>query len=186
MPAARRIAAGASCRNRSMSPIRRAFSSKPAAAACGGRTVGQTDRRTPNRYVDPPSNTMRAVSMRAASAHGQQGRDVHRPDWCCLLMSHFEYILDKTDRRTDGRTGRQTTPLYNFRIPYSFSHIATSRCTLAPPSEYDGMICAAAEILAIATIAVLTPFPAPVHSFAKSKYSLLQQYYGRRKTVAFC
>jgi len=75
--------------------------------AASGRTVGQTDRRTPNRYVDPPSNTMRAVSMRAASAHGQQGRDVHRPDWCCLLMSHFEYILDGTDRRTDGQADRQ-------------------------------------------------------------------------------
>jgi len=37
------------------SPARRAHSSKPAAAACGGRMTGQTDgdQRTPDRYDEP-------------------------------------------------------------------------------------------------------------------------------------
>jgi len=47
--------------NRSISPDRRAHSSKIAAAACGGR-MGQTDRRTPYRYRDPASH-MRAVPI---------------------------------------------------------------------------------------------------------------------------
>ena len=40
-------------------PVRRAHSSKPAAAACGGR-MGQTVRRTPDRCIDP----MRAVPVK--------------------------------------------------------------------------------------------------------------------------
>ena len=51
--------------NRSISPARQVLSSKPAAAACGGRmmgrTDGRTDRRTPDRYRDPGSQTTRAA-----------------------------------------------------------------------------------------------------------------------------
>ena len=36
------------------------YNSEPAAAACGGR-MGQTDRRTPDRCIDPAPHTMRAV-----------------------------------------------------------------------------------------------------------------------------
>jgi len=39
------------CRNRSISPGRRALSSKPATAACGGR-MGQTDRQTDGHPTD--------------------------------------------------------------------------------------------------------------------------------------
>ena len=53
------------CSNRSISPARRAHSSKPAAAECGGRIMGQTDRRTDGR----PLHRRRCAyySMRAAS-----------------------------------------------------------------------------------------------------------------------
>ena len=37
------------CSNRSISPARRAHSSKPGATACGGRMVGRTDRETDGR-----------------------------------------------------------------------------------------------------------------------------------------
>ena len=55
------------CSNRSISPARRAHSSKLVAAACGGR-IGQTDRqadrqtdrRTPDSCIDPASHTMLA------------------------------------------------------------------------------------------------------------------------------
>ena len=39
-------AADAPCSNRSTSPARGTHSSKPAAAACSGRMMGQTDRQT--------------------------------------------------------------------------------------------------------------------------------------------
>jgi len=39
------------CSNRSISPGRRARSSKPAAAACGGRMMGRTDRRTLDSFI---------------------------------------------------------------------------------------------------------------------------------------
>jgi len=53
------------CSNRSISPARRAHSSKLVAAACGGR-IGQTDRqtdrrtdgRTPDSCIDPAPHTM--------------------------------------------------------------------------------------------------------------------------------
>ena len=56
------------CSNRSISPGRRAHSSKPDAAACGGkwdeRTNRETDRRTePDSCIDPAPHTMRAVPM---------------------------------------------------------------------------------------------------------------------------
>ena len=47
------------CSSRSISPARRAHSSKPAAAACGGR---QTDRQTPDSYIDPVRHTMQAAA----------------------------------------------------------------------------------------------------------------------------
>jgi len=55
------------CSNRPISAGRRAHSSKPTAAACGGRMVGrtdgQTDRRTLDSFVDPALHTMPAVSI---------------------------------------------------------------------------------------------------------------------------
>jgi len=55
------------CSNRSISRGRRAQGSKPAAAACAGRMMGQTDRqtdvRTLNSFIDPAPRTMRAVPI---------------------------------------------------------------------------------------------------------------------------
>ena len=52
--------------NRSISPAGRALSNKPAAAACDGRMMGQTDRqatngRTPDSCINPAPHTMRSV-----------------------------------------------------------------------------------------------------------------------------
>jgi len=44
------------CSNRSISPARQAHSSKPAAM------MGQTDKRTPDQYIDPASHTRRSAS----------------------------------------------------------------------------------------------------------------------------
>jgi len=53
------------CSSRSISPARRAHSSKPVTAACGGRqTDRQTDRQTPDSYRDPVRHTMQAASQR--------------------------------------------------------------------------------------------------------------------------
>jgi len=41
---------------------RTALSSKPAARRCSVRLMGQTDGRTPDRFIDPAPHTMRAVS----------------------------------------------------------------------------------------------------------------------------
>jgi len=55
--------------NRSISPAGGALSSKPAAAACGGRMMGRTDRqtngRTPGSFIDPAPHTIRAVPITA-------------------------------------------------------------------------------------------------------------------------
>ena len=48
-------------RCRSISPACTALSSKPVARRCWDR---RTDRRTPDRYVDPAPHTVRAVSTR--------------------------------------------------------------------------------------------------------------------------
>ena len=45
------------CSSRSISPARRAHSSKPAAAAA--------DRQTPDSYIDPVRHTMQAASQRS-------------------------------------------------------------------------------------------------------------------------
>ena len=53
------------CSYRSISSGCRAHSSKPAAAACGGRRMGRTDgtdRRTLDSFIDPAPHTVRAVS----------------------------------------------------------------------------------------------------------------------------
>ena len=42
------------CSNRSISPGRRAHSSKPASAACGGRMMDRTDRQTDTRQFHRP------------------------------------------------------------------------------------------------------------------------------------
>ena len=65
--------------NRSISPVRRALSSKPAAAACGGRRVGQTDRRTTDRCTDPARRTMRAVSINKWTSYRPGGGRTIRP-----------------------------------------------------------------------------------------------------------
>ena len=44
------------CSNRSISPARRAHSSKPAARCCSGRYTGQTNGWTPCRYVVPAAD----------------------------------------------------------------------------------------------------------------------------------
>ena len=51
-------------RCRSISPARTASSIKPAAHCCSGRMMGQTDRRTPNRFLDPAPHTMQEVSIK--------------------------------------------------------------------------------------------------------------------------
>ena len=54
-------------RCRSISPARRSLRSKRAARRCSGRQTGQidgqTDGQTLDRYIDPASHTMRAMSM---------------------------------------------------------------------------------------------------------------------------
>jgi len=42
---------------------RKALSSKPALPRCCFRSMGQTDGRTPVRYIDPAPHTMRAASI---------------------------------------------------------------------------------------------------------------------------
>ena len=49
------------CSNRSISPIRRAHSSKPAARCCS-RWVDQTDGRTLYRFIDPATHTIVPVT----------------------------------------------------------------------------------------------------------------------------
>jgi len=55
------------CRCRSISPARTALSSKPAARFCCDRMMGQadgqTDGRTPDRYLDPAAHATRAVPV---------------------------------------------------------------------------------------------------------------------------
>ena len=50
------------CSNRSISPNRRAHSSKPAARCCS-RRIGQTDERTSHRLIEPVAHTMRVVPI---------------------------------------------------------------------------------------------------------------------------
>ena len=50
------------CSNRSISPTRRAHSSKPAASYCSGR-MARTDGRTPHRCVYPAPYTMRTLPV---------------------------------------------------------------------------------------------------------------------------
>jgi len=45
---------------RSITPARGALSSKPAARSC--RTMGQTDGRTLDRFIDTAAHTLRAVT----------------------------------------------------------------------------------------------------------------------------
>jgi len=52
------------CSNRSISPAGRAHSSKPAAAACGGREDRQTDRQTGGR-MDRQTDARQFSTMRA-------------------------------------------------------------------------------------------------------------------------
>ena len=60
------------CSNRSISPTRRAHSSKHAARCCSGR-MGQTDRRThgrtPYRFMDPAPHTMQPVQTKVKKSH---------------------------------------------------------------------------------------------------------------------
>ena len=49
---------------RSIAPARRALSSKPAGRRCCCRPMGQTDGRTPGRYIDPAAYSMRAGSVK--------------------------------------------------------------------------------------------------------------------------
>ena len=53
-------------RCRSISFARTTLSSKPAACRCCARLMGQTDGRTPDRFIDPAPHTMRTVSKSAS------------------------------------------------------------------------------------------------------------------------
>ena len=63
-PAAAPLLLGAGFRCcRSIFPARTALSSKPVARRCCCRSMGQTDGRTLDRFVDPAVRSMRAVSL---------------------------------------------------------------------------------------------------------------------------
>jgi len=70
----RLLLSAGNCSNTSPAAIdKKAFSSKPAGCRCCSRSIGQTDgrtdRRTPDRYVDPVLHTMRpALTIFAATA----------------------------------------------------------------------------------------------------------------------
>jgi len=55
------LSAGRAVQQSTAIPAHRAHSSKFAAAECGGRTMGQTDRRTPDRYTDPAPHSRPAA-----------------------------------------------------------------------------------------------------------------------------
>jgi len=76
-----------------------ALGSKPA-----GRTMGQTDGRTPDRYVDPAPHTLPAfaaaplpLSIDISCSHGAQ-QQTRRT----LLLRSNDGTGRRTDRRTDG------------------------------------------------------------------------------------
>ena len=84
------------CSNQSVSPTRRAHSSKPAARCCSGR-MGQTDRRMPYRCIDAhyvgsanktrwPIVTVGAVDVRTGDDDGADDvvlPEVDRPPGIC-------------------------------------------------------------------------------------------------------
>ena len=76
------------CSNRSISPARRAHSSKPAAAACGRHGCRKTDRRTPDSFIDPAPHTMQAVSITRA--------ELQRRTKAVTANSHRQVRHDKT------------------------------------------------------------------------------------------
>jgi len=79
------------CSNRSISPTRRAHSSKHAARCCSGR-MGQTDRRTdrrthgrtPYRFMDPAPHTMQPVQTKAKKSHSDIAIGLPAP---CILRA---------------------------------------------------------------------------------------------------
>jgi len=66
------------CSNRPISPTRRAHSSKPAEAACGGRMMEQTDGRTTDRYIDPPTRMQGASIEHSTRSTRQKERERKR------------------------------------------------------------------------------------------------------------
>ena len=63
------------CSNRSISPPRRAHSSKPVARCCSGR-MGQIDGWTPYRFVDSAPHTVRAVRIKGSCLLASRYADV--------------------------------------------------------------------------------------------------------------
>jgi len=67
------------CSNRSLSPGRRAHSSKPAAAACGRRMRGRTDRLTDARQLHRPCSAYYASSVNKATVDIRNAKYTHTP-----------------------------------------------------------------------------------------------------------
>ena len=73
------------CSNRSISPARRAHSSKPAAAECGGQMMGQTDRQTDAR----PLHTATFLVTKNSRTFQDPGRIFPGP---CRKPAMFKFL----------------------------------------------------------------------------------------------
>ena len=81
-----------SCSNRSISPARRAHSSKPASAECGRQTMeqtdGQTDGRTDTRPLRRPFTS--AISQRVPAVCCAHTDNLRRQEICCQWTSRVD------------------------------------------------------------------------------------------------
>ena len=64
---------------RSISPARAALSSKPAARRCCCRSTGETDRQTPDRFINPALRTMLFCSLAVLDPRVGHTMDVLSP-----------------------------------------------------------------------------------------------------------